>query len=98
MPTQDGLGLEDLERVERLGGEVKEPDKQQSIDVADGHPLRRFAPQYIELMSKDEDFSLQRCARPDEFDHRAPDQSAEIAHWSNYQPIRRDCQPNLSFR
>ena len=79
MPTQDGLGLEDLERVERLGGEVKEPDKQQSIDVADGHPLRRFAPQYIELMSKDEDFSLQRCARPDEFDHRAPNQSAEIA-------------------
>src|SRR6516162_9819753 len=37
---------------------------------------------YIELMSKDEDFSLQCRARPDESNHRAPDQSAEIVHWT----------------
>jgi len=53
MPTQDGLGLEDFERVECLGEDAIESDKQQSIDVADGHALRRSVSQYIELMSKD---------------------------------------------
>ena len=53
MPMQYGLGLEDFERIEHFGGEAKEPDKQQSIDVGDGHSLRRSASYYIELMSKD---------------------------------------------
>jgi hypothetical protein len=53
MPTQGSLGLEEFGRVEHLGAEAKEPDKQQSIDVADGHSLRRSASYYIELMSKD---------------------------------------------
>lgn len=44
MPTQDRLGLDDFEPVDHFGGEAIEPDKQQSIDVADGHSLRRFAP------------------------------------------------------
>jgi hypothetical protein len=32
---------------------------------------------------------LPATGRVDESGHRAPDQSAEIAHWSDYQPIRR---------
>src|SRR5262249_27942285 len=95
MPTQDGLGLEDFERVECLGEDAIESDKQQSIDVADGNALRRSVSQYIELMSKDQVFGLQCCARPEESGHRAPNQSAEIAHWSNYQPIRGT--PSVKF-
>jgi hypothetical protein len=44
MPTQDRLELEDFERVDHFGGEAIVSDKQQSIDVADGHSLRGFAP------------------------------------------------------
>jgi hypothetical protein len=35
--------------------------------------------------------------RPDESDQRAPDQSADIAHWSDYQPIRRRPSANFEF-
>jgi len=59
--------------------------------------LGDFPPWYIELMSKDQDFGLQSCPRADEPEHRAPDQSAEIAHWSDYQPIRRSPSAALEF-
>jgi hypothetical protein len=35
------------------------------IDVADSHPLGRFARQHIELVPKDEDLSLQCGPRPE---------------------------------
>ena len=44
MPTQDRLGLEDFECIEHFWEETIEPDKQQSIDVTDGHSLRGFVP------------------------------------------------------
>ena len=72
------------------------PDKQQSIDVAHGHLLRRLAPKCIELMSK-EDLAC-NAARDRESDRQVPDQSAEIAQWTDYQTIRRRPSANLSFR
>jgi hypothetical protein len=42
-----------------------EPAQQQTIDIADGYPLRRSAPQRIELVSRDKDFSLQCRPRPE---------------------------------
>jgi hypothetical protein len=46
-------------------------------------------PQHIELMAKDENFGLQRCARPQQPGHGVPDQLEEITHRGDYQPIRR---------
>src|SRR5215472_13247706 len=48
-------------------------------------------------MSEDQDFGLQSCPRTDEPDHRAPDQSAEIAHWTDDQPIRRSPSAVFEF-
>ena len=56
--------------------------------LLEGHSLRRFAPQDIELVPKHKDFGFQRSARPEQPDQGAPDQSAKIAHRANYQPIR----------
>jgi len=52
MPTDNGLPLDVLERVQHFGREAIEPGKHPSIDLAEGQPLRRFAPQYIELVAK----------------------------------------------
>jgi hypothetical protein len=49
------------------------PAKHQAIYVADGHPLRRFAPQHIELVSKDKDFKLQCGPRPEQPGYGTPD-------------------------
>jgi hypothetical protein len=43
----------------------------------------------IELVPKDKDFGLQGSPRPEQPDDSTPDQSAEIAHRGDYQPIRR---------
>jgi hypothetical protein len=43
MPTDNGLRLEDLHRIEYSGSQAIKPDEYQAIDVADGHPLRRSA-------------------------------------------------------
>ena len=63
MPSDDGLRLEDFHRIQHLGSQVIEPRKHQAIDIADGYPLGRPAPQHIELMPKGENFGLQGCAR-----------------------------------
>jgi alpha-ketoglutarate-dependent taurine dioxygenase len=39
-------------------------------------------------VSKNKDFGFQRGPRPEQPDQGAPDQSAKIAHRSDYQPIR----------
>src|SRR5215510_2572801 len=45
-------------QVRRARSQPIQPGKNQAVDVADGHRLWRSTPQYIELMSKDEDFGL----------------------------------------
>jgi hypothetical protein len=40
-------------------------------------------------MTKDQNFSVQRSARPEHSGHNAPNQSAEIDHLTDYRPIRR---------
>jgi S-ribosylhomocysteine lyase LuxS involved in autoinducer biosynthesis len=72
MPSDDGLRLEDIHRVQHLGSQVIEPRKHQAIDIADGNPLGRPTPQHIELMPKGENFGLQGSARPEEPSHGMP--------------------------
>jgi hypothetical protein len=92
MPSDDRLGLEDFQCVQNIRSQPIEPSEHQPVDVADGHPLRRSTHQHIELMSKDEDFGLQRRSRPEQSDRRPPDQPEELAHGSDYQPIAGDRQ------
>jgi len=57
-----------------------ERGKHQPVNVAKRQSLWGFAPQHVELMSKDEDLGLQRSSRPEQSDQGAPDQPAKIAH------------------
>ena len=54
--------------------------KHQAVDIAERQLLRGFAPQHVELVSKDQDLGFQRSPRPEQSDQGAPDQPAEIAH------------------
>jgi hypothetical protein len=55
-PPDYRVPLQDLQGVPHLG---IEPRQHQAVDAADSHSLRRFAPDDIELMSKDKNSSLQ---------------------------------------
>jgi hypothetical protein len=63
-------------------------DKHEPIDVVEDKPLRRLAPQHIKLMTKDENFRVQCGPRPEQPGRNVPNQSAEIAHGTEYHPIR----------
>ena len=98
VPAHQRLRPYNLQRVQHPGSQAIEPNKQQPVDAVEGHSLRRFAPQDIELVTKHKDFGFQRSARPEQPDQGAPDQPAKIAHRWNYQPIREPQSAVLGLR
>jgi len=62
MPAHDGLRLNDFQCVQRSWCEMVKAGEDQSIDTAEGHPLRTPSPQDIELMAQNHDLGFQRSA------------------------------------
>ena len=83
------FGLENFQRVQHIGCEAIEASEHEPIDVVEDEALGRLALQHIELMTKNENFSVQRSARPEQPGHKAPNQPTDIAHNIEYHPIRR---------
>jgi hypothetical protein len=98
VPANQRLRPYDFQRLKHAGSQAVEPDKHKAVNVAEGGPLRRSAPQDVELMTEYQDFGLQSNPRPEQFDQAAPDQPAKIAHRANYQPIRRPQSAVLGLR
>ena len=59
---------------------------------------RRLALQYIELMTEDENFGVQRSLGSQQPSRKTPHQSKEIAHRTECQPIRRRPSATLGLR
>src|SRR4029077_5226144 len=57
-----GLRLDDLQSIEHSRGQMIEHGKHQAVNVSKGHSVGRFSSQNIELVSKQEDFGLQRSS------------------------------------
>src|SRR5271157_102381 len=72
VPAHQRLRPYNLQSVQNPGSQPIEPNKQQPIDAAEGYSLRGFAPQDIELVSKNKDFGFQRSPRPEQPDQGAP--------------------------
>jgi hypothetical protein len=81
---------------ERLGVQFPGPTRPQR--PTEGHSFPGFAPQEVELVSKNKDFGFQRSPRPEQPGQGAPDQPAKIAHRWNYQPIRERQSAVLGLR
>jgi len=80
------------------GHQAIERGEHEPIDVAEGKALRRLTPQHIELMTNDENFGLQRSARPEQPGHKAPNQPAEIDHRTEYRLLRWQRPAALGLR
>ena len=98
VPADQRLRPYDLQSVQHAGSQAIEPDKHQPVDAAEGHSFRGFAPQDVELVSKNKDFGFQRSTRAEQPNQCAPDQSAKITHRSDYQPIRERQSAVLGLR
>jgi hypothetical protein len=93
VPADHRLRLENRQCVQYSRSHAIESRKHQAVNIAERQSLRGFAPEHVELVSKDKDLGLQRNPRPEQSDQDAPDQPAKIAHRSEYQPIRGRGQP-----
>src|SRR5262249_55723573 len=80
VPADHRPWLENFQCVQYSRSHTIEPRKHKAVNVAEGQSLRGFAPQHVELVSKDEDLGFQRSPRPKQSDQGAPDQTAKIAH------------------
>src|SRR5260221_14482921 len=72
--------------------------RERQVNVAEGQSLRGFAPQHVELVSKDKDLGFQRSPRPEQSDEGAPDQPAKIAHRERVSPDSRSRSAVLGLR
>jgi hypothetical protein len=66
MPTDDGVRLEDRQRVANIREQPIERNENQTIDAAEARPLRRRAPQDVDLLAQNQVLRLERPSRSDE--------------------------------
>ena len=60
MPPNDGRRLHDRQGVHDARRNPIEAGENQTIEIIEGKPLRRFSSQHIELMAQRHDFHLKR--------------------------------------
>jgi hypothetical protein len=87
MPPDRRLRLENLQSIQHAGRHTIKPNKHKTVEIAEHQSLRRLALQHIELMTKDENFRVQASSGP-QSTQKTPNQPEEIAHRTEYHPIR----------
>src|SRR5438874_8385366 len=80
VPADHRLRLENFQCVQYSRSQTIEPLKYQAVSVAERQSFREFAPQHVELVSKDEDLGFQCSSRSEQSDQGAPDEPAKITH------------------
>jgi hypothetical protein len=57
MPTDDGIGPHDRQRLDGFWHQTIQPNKDQAIHGTEGHPLRHMPSLYVKLMTKNQDLA-----------------------------------------
>jgi hypothetical protein len=69
----------------------------QTVDATEGHSLRRFAPQRVELVSKNQDFRLKPWSRSEQPGSRACQQPEKMSHRDRASPGSRLFASRMRF-
>ena len=80
VPTNHGFRPNNCQDAQHIRSQAIEPSKYHPVDAAEGRPLRRLAPQDIQLVAKCQDLDFQRSSRSEQSNQSAPDQFAELDH------------------
>ncbi len=78
-------------------GQTIQSRKHQAVNAAEGHSIRRFAPQHVELVSKNQNFCLKPYSRPEQPGQRACQKSEKIDHRERTSPDSRLLASRLRF-
>ena len=97
MPADHRFRFEDFQSVQHARNQTIQSHKHQAANAIEGHSLRRFAPEHIELVSKNQDFRLKPCSRPEQPGQRACQQPEKIYHRERTSPDSRLLASRLRF-
>jgi hypothetical protein len=97
MPADYRFRFEDFQSIQHASSQTIQSRKYRAVNAIEGHSLRRFAPEHVELVSKNQDFSLKPCSRPQQPRQRAWQQPEKIYHRDPTSPDSRLLASRITF-
>ena len=97
MPADHRFRFEDFQSFQHARSQTIQSRKHQAVNAIEGHSLRRFATEHIELVSKNQDFRLKPCSRPQQPHQRACQQPEKIYHRKPTSPDSRLLASRMRF-
>ena len=98
MPTEHGLGFDDLQGVENVGSQRVHAGEHQLVHAGERQSAQRLAAEHIQLVAEHENFRFERRAGPEAPSNGAPDQLAKVDHRREHQPICARLPADFGFR
>src|SRR3979411_3246277 len=97
MPFDNGLRLDDRQRIANARAKPIEANKNQSVDGAEGLFLRSGSPQNVYLLPPHPNFHLKRCPRPKPIYDHPTHQTDKISHPARASPDSRSTASQIEF-
>jgi hypothetical protein len=97
MPADNGVRLDDCQRVANSREQPIEPNEYQSIDGIEGELLWSSPSQDDYLLPQRPNLCLKRCPRPEQIDDRPTNKSAKIFHPTTELPDSRSTASRTMF-
>jgi hypothetical protein len=97
MPFDDGLRLNDRQRIANARKKPIEANKNQAVDEAEGLFLRSGSPQNVYLLPQRQNFRLERCPRPKQIYDRPNNEPDKISHPTTASPDSRSTASQIEF-
>ena len=83
--------------IKCCGYQPRQQNEQQAIDIAQCRPVRRFTPEHIDLVAKNQDLRFTPCAGPQQPNERTTQQSDQLNHRPRASPdLRRFARYRVS--
>src|ERR1700738_3703486 len=98
MPFDDGLRLNNRQRIANARAKPIEANKNQSVDGAEGLFLGSGSPQNVYLLPQRQNFRFGRCPRPKQICDHPNNEPDKISHPQQHRPILDQLLVRLSLR
>src|ERR1035441_7540029 len=98
MPADNGVRLNDRQRIANSRKQPIETNEYQSVDGTKGEFLGSGPPQDVYLLPQRPNLRLERCPRPEQIDERPTNKSAKIPHPRTGLPDSRSTASRIGLR
>src|ERR1700693_4829903 len=97
MPFDDGLRLDNRQRIANARAKPIEQNENQPVDGAEGLFLGSGSPQNVYLLPQHPNFRLERCPRPKQINDHPNNEPDKISHPVTASPDSRSTASQIEF-